>query len=80
MPSVNKNLKVGFQVLKAIAMKNSVFRIVTPNSPLKMYWHLVGTCRMFLQLATCFTLVSRFVYYSILKMEAIRSSEDSVDF
>jgi hypothetical protein len=75
-----RSWNVVFAVLKVIAMNSSVLWDITPHSPLKNYGHFGGSCRLRLQLATCFTLVSCFVYYWTLKMEATCSSEESVDF
>jgi hypothetical protein len=57
---------VGSEVLTAVVMKCSVFWDITP-------------CRT-LQLPRAFTLVSCLAYPSTLKIEAILSSEKSVDF
>jgi hypothetical protein len=44
---VNDN--VGFEVLTAVVMKSSVFRDITPCSPLKVNSRFGGTCRLHLQ-------------------------------
>jgi hypothetical protein len=76
-------------------LKSTIFCDITPCSPLKVNRRFGGTYRLNLQgrrmsrarnqresryKAGAFTLVSCSTYYSTLKMEAIRSSETSVDF
>jgi hypothetical protein len=56
---------LGFEVLTTVIMKNTIF------------WHIM-LCRLCLQPA--FMLVSCLAYPATLKMEAICSSETSVDF
>jgi hypothetical protein len=53
-----RSWNVGFEVLKAIVMKSSVLCNITQYRPQKMYRHFGGTCRLRLQLAICFMLVS----------------------
>jgi hypothetical protein len=58
---------VGFEVVTAVVIKSTIFWDITPCSPLKVN-------------RRAFTLVSCSAYSSILTMEAICSSETSVDF
>jgi hypothetical protein len=61
-----------------------VFLDIAPFSPMKVSRRFGGTCRLHLQcealLTTCFMLVSCLAYSLALKMEAICSSETSVNF
>jgi hypothetical protein len=70
----------GFEFLTAV-VKRSVFWDITPCSPLKFNWRFERTCRLCLPplLATRFSLVSCLSYSLTLIMEAICSSEASVD-
>jgi hypothetical protein len=65
------------------SLKSFVFWHLTPCSPVKANGCFGGTCRLHLQgrarNQACFMLVSRLAYSSTLKMEAICSSETSVD-
>jgi hypothetical protein len=74
-------------------LKSSVLWVGTPCSLVEVYWHFGGTHRFHSQdlgvnqarsqeqqLAACTLLVSRLAYTSTLKMEAIYSSETSVNF
>jgi hypothetical protein len=79
----------GFEVLRVMVMKNSVFLDITPSSMLKVNWHFGGICDLHHQgwtisqarnqhealLATCFMLVLAW-----LRMEATCSSKMSVGF
>jgi hypothetical protein len=70
--------------------KNTIFWDITPCRPLKVYRRFGGTYRLYLQgrrisrassgFPPAFTLVSCSAYSSTLKIEAICSSETSVDF
>jgi hypothetical protein len=85
---------IGFEVLTAVAMKSIIFWDITPCSPLKVNRLLGGSYRLHLQgrrisrarnqrescSSPAFTPVSFLAYSSTLKMEAICSSETSVDF
>jgi hypothetical protein len=85
---------IGFQVLTAVVMKSPIFWDITPCSPLKVNRRFGEKRRLHLQgrrvsqkinlsealLATCLTLLYRLTYSSTVKMEAICSSETSVDF
>jgi REP element-mobilizing transposase RayT len=75
---------VGFKVLTAVVMKNSVFWFIMPYSPLEVDRHFGVSSRHHRQgrrmLAICLTLVSCMDYSSTLKMEATCSSASSVDF
>jgi hypothetical protein len=62
-----------FEVLTAVVMKSSIFLDIMPCSPLKVGRRFGGS-------PPAFTLLSCSVYSSTLKMEAICSSETSVDF
>jgi hypothetical protein len=80
---------VGIEVLTAVVMKSTIFWDITPCSLLKVNRRFGGTYRLHLQgrrtsrasnLPPAFTLVSCSVHSSTLKMEAICSSETSIDF
>jgi hypothetical protein len=87
---------VGFDVLTAVVMKSTIFLDITPCSPLKVNRRFAGTYRLHLQgrgisrernqherrwqAEPASTLISCSAYSSTLKMEAICSSETSVDF
>jgi hypothetical protein len=58
-------------------MKNFIFWDITPCSPLRVNRLFGGTCHL---IDTCFALVSCLAYSSTLNMEAICSSETSLDF
>jgi hypothetical protein len=78
---------VGFEVLTPVVMKSTIFWYITQCSPLKVNRRFRGTCRLHLRISRekyepCH-LLSRwlsFSAYSSLKMEAICSSETSVEF
>jgi hypothetical protein len=88
--------RVGFEVLTAVVMKNTIFWDITPCSPLKVNQHFGGTYSLQLQgrrislarnqrgsgwqAKPASTLVSCSAYSSTLKMEVICYSETSVDF
>jgi hypothetical protein len=71
-------------------LKNSIFRDITPCNPLNVNWRFWETHRPHLQgrrisriknqLPPVFTLIYCSTYSSAFKMEAIYSSEASVDF
>jgi hypothetical protein len=83
---------VGFEVLTAVVMKSTIFWDIKPCSPLKVnrrFWRTyrlhfqgqrIGLARNQLYFPPDFTLVSCSAYSSTLKMEAICSSEATVDF
>jgi hypothetical protein len=83
---------VGFEVLTAVVKESSIFWDITPCSPLKVNWSFRGTYRFHLQDRRISRaryqwesrwqakLVSCSAYSSTLKMEALCSSETSVDF
>jgi hypothetical protein len=70
------------EVLTEVVMKGTIFWDITLHSPLKVKRSFGGTYRLHLQvcLPPAFTLVYCSAYSSTLKMEAICSSETSVDF
>jgi hypothetical protein len=82
---------VEFEVLTPVVMKSTIFWDITPRSPLRVNRRFGGTYCLHLQgrrnklskksacLLPAFTLVSCSAYFFILKMEAICSSETSVD-
>jgi hypothetical protein len=63
-----------------IDRKSTIFWDITACNPLSGNRRFGGTCRFHLCLPSAFTLVSCSAYSSTLKMEAIWSSETSVDF
>jgi hypothetical protein len=69
---------VGFEVLRAVIMKNPIFWCITPCRPVKVNRSFGLSARA--PLATCFMLGSSLAYSSTLTMEATYSSETSVDF
>jgi hypothetical protein len=73
---------IGFEVLKVLVMKSSVFWDITPFSPLKIIRRFGGTHLLGHQvpLATFFMLIYCLAYYLAPKMEAACSSETSVNF
>jgi hypothetical protein len=86
---------VGFEVLPAVVVKNSIFWDITSSTSLKANRRFGGKCRLHYQgrrisqtrnqheggwKAGNFTLVSCLAYYSTLKMETIYSSKMLVDF
>jgi hypothetical protein len=80
---------VGFEVFTAVVVKSFIFWDMTPCSPLIFNRRFGRTYHLHLQgrrisqaalPATCFTLVSSLNCSLILKMEAIYSSETSLDF
>jgi hypothetical protein len=50
------------------------------STPLKINGSFEGVGRLHIQFATCFTLASSLAYSSTLKLEAMCSTETSVDF
>jgi hypothetical protein len=72
-----RTLYVGFEVLTAVVMKSTIFWDITPCCPLKVNRRFGGTYRLF---SACFHAGSCSAYSSTLKMEAICSSETSVEF
>jgi hypothetical protein len=70
------------EVLTAVVMKSSIFWDITSCSPLKVNRRFGGTYRLHLHeyVLTAFRLISFSAYNSTLRMEAICSSETSVDF
>jgi hypothetical protein len=66
---------VGFEVLTPVVMKSTIFWDTTLCSPLKVNRRFGETYR----LPYAFTLVFCSAHFSTLKMEAIYSSETSVD-
>jgi hypothetical protein len=78
---------VRFEVPTPVVTKSTIFRKITPCSPLKVNRRFGGTYRRWqaeqsarLCLPPVFTLVSCLAYSSTLKMEAKCSSETSVEF
>jgi hypothetical protein len=71
--------EVGFEVLKAVIMKNIIFWIITPCGLLKVNRSLGETYRPRLLGRISLTLLF-FSAYPTLKMEEICSSETSIDF
>jgi hypothetical protein len=69
------NSHVGFQVPTEVVMKSTIFWDITPCSQLKVNRRFGGPL-----LATCFHAGFLLGLFSTLKMEAICSSETSVDF
>jgi hypothetical protein len=63
----------GFEVLRAVVMKSTVFCDITPCSPLKVNRRFGGTYLLHLRGFLLFVFLT-------LKMEAICSPETSVDF
>jgi hypothetical protein len=47
--AIKLKLHCGFEVLTAVVVKSSIFRDITPCSPLKVRRSLEGTCRLHLQ-------------------------------
>jgi hypothetical protein len=78
--AANKARHVGFEVLTAVFIESTTFWDITSYTriPLKVNRRFGGT--YLLCLPPAFTLVSCSAYSSTLKMEAICSSETSVDF
>jgi hypothetical protein len=81
-------LVVGFEVLTAVIMRSSIFWDITPCSPLSVNRRFGGTYRLHLQgrrisraLLAIFSHACFFAHliFFTLKMEAICSSETSVD-
>jgi hypothetical protein len=82
---------VEFEVITSVVMKSTIFGDITPCSPLKVNRRFRGTFRLHLQGRRISrgrsqrerwqveTLVFCSAYFSTLKMEAICSSETSVD-
>jgi hypothetical protein len=73
---------VRFKVLTAVVMKSKTFWDITPCSPLSVNRRFGGTYRLHLQQMLATSFHSGFflkLYFSTLKMEAICSSETSVD-
>jgi hypothetical protein len=66
---------VGFQILTAMVAKNSVLWDTKPRSPFKK---TTGVSEE--HVASCFILVSCLTYFTVLKMEAIYSSQMLVVF
>jgi hypothetical protein len=62
-----------FEVLRTLTTKNAVFREVRLRSPAEVHRHFGGTYSA----SCCFLQVAYFAHSSILKMEAVRSSETS---
>jgi hypothetical protein len=81
---LGRNSVVGFEVLAAVVMKTSILWDIMLCSLLKVNRPFGGICRLHLQgrriSSACFLLISFLAYSSVLKMEAARSSETSVDF
>jgi hypothetical protein len=69
---INEKLYVEFEVLTPVVMKSTLFWDITPCSPLKVGFHLQGR-----HILSHF-LLARLIL-STLNMEAICSSETSVD-
>jgi hypothetical protein len=46
---MKSDIRVGFEVLTAVAMKSSVLGDITPHIPLKVNWRFGGICRLHLQ-------------------------------
>jgi hypothetical protein len=72
VPNVETMSVLGFEVLTAVVMKNSIFRDITPCSPLKVNRRFGETCLIHL--------VSCLAYSSSMKMKETYPSETSVDF
>jgi hypothetical protein len=66
---------VGFEVLTPVVMKSTIFRDITPCSPLKV--NRINRAR---NQHESYTLISLLGIFFDLKMEAIYCSETSVDF
>jgi hypothetical protein len=72
---------LAFEVLTPVVMKGSVFWVITPYSPLKVNRRFGRTYHLrLLCLPPAFALVSCSTYSSIMKMEAVCSSDTSFDF
>jgi hypothetical protein len=81
--TVSSTKVVGFQVLMVVTMKSTVVWDVLLYSPVQVHWccrgmHCIHPSRA--PLATCFLLVTCMVYSSTVKMEAVCSSQTSLNF
>jgi hypothetical protein len=76
--NTQKQRRVGFEALRAMVMKSSIFCDIMPCSPFKVNRRFGQICRL-LSLPPAFTLVSCLAYSSTLKVELTFPSETSVD-